>query len=50
MTKRRALPVEIVEFFQLYDLHGKGFASKAGWAGQPIPESAATAYTASPKK
>lgn len=23
--------------FQLYDRYGKGFASKPGWAGQPIP-------------
>ena len=32
------------QFFQLYDLHGKGFASKPGWAGQPIPQSAKEAY------
>lgn len=25
------------QFFQLYDRYGKGFASKAGWAGQPLP-------------
>jgi hypothetical protein len=25
------------QFFQLYDRYGKGFASKSGWAGQPIP-------------
>ncbi len=25
------------QFFQLYDRYGPGFASKAGWAGQPIP-------------
>lgn len=25
------------QFFQLYDLYGKGFASNPGWAGQPIP-------------
>lgn len=25
------------QFFQLYDRYGAGFASKAGWAGQPIP-------------
>ncbi len=37
------------EFFQLYDLHGKGFASTPGWAGQPISQSAHEAYTASPK-
>jgi hypothetical protein len=24
------------QFFQLYDLYGEGFASKTGWAGQPI--------------
>jgi len=38
------------EFFHLYDLHGKGFASKAGWGGHPIPESAHAAYTASSKR
>ena len=32
------------QFFQLYDLHGKGFSSKPGWAGQPIPSSAKEAY------
>jgi hypothetical protein len=26
------------QFFQLYDLYGKGFASKTGWAGQPVPQ------------
>lgn len=26
------------QFFQLYDRYGKGFASKPGWAGQPIPK------------
>ena len=26
------------QFFQLFDIYGKGFASKTGWAGQPIPE------------
>jgi len=26
------------QFFQLYDLHGKGFASRLGWAGQPVPK------------
>jgi hypothetical protein len=25
------------QFFQLHDRYGKGFASKPGWAGQPIP-------------
>jgi len=25
------------QFFQLYDRYGKGFASKTGWAGQPVP-------------
>lgn len=25
------------QFFQLYDRYGKGFASKIGWAGQPVP-------------
>jgi hypothetical protein len=25
------------QFFQLYDLYGQGFASKAGWAGQLLP-------------
>ncbi|WP_447983083.1 hypothetical protein [Nitrospira sp. Nam74] len=25
------------QFFQLFDLYGKGFSSKMGWAGQPIP-------------
>ena len=25
------------QFFQLYDQYGKGFASKLGWAGQPLP-------------
>jgi hypothetical protein len=25
------------QFFQLYDFYGQGFASKAGWAGQPLP-------------
>jgi hypothetical protein len=24
------------QFFQLYDRYGKGFASKTGWAGQPL--------------
>ncbi len=32
------------QFFQLYDLHGKGFASKPGWAGQPVPASAKQLY------
>ena len=32
------------QFFQLYDLHGKGFASTPGWAGQPFPYSAIDAY------
>ena len=26
------------QFFQLYDQYGQGFASKLGWAGQPIPQ------------
>ena len=26
------------QFFQLFDTYGKGFASKMGWAGQPIPK------------
>ncbi|TAJ23852.1 MAG: hypothetical protein EPO64_10425 [Nitrospirae bacterium] len=26
------------QFFELYDRYGRGFASKAGWAGQPVPE------------
>jgi len=26
------------QFFQLFDRYGKGFASKMGWAGQPIPQ------------
>ena len=26
------------QFFQLFDMYGKGFASKMGWAGQPIPK------------
>ncbi|MER3424713.1 MAG: hypothetical protein C4293_17310 [Nitrospiraceae bacterium] len=26
------------QFFQLYDRYGKGFASKTGWAGQPVPK------------
>jgi hypothetical protein len=26
------------QFFQLFDLYGKGFSSKMGWAGQPIPD------------
>jgi len=26
------------QFFELYDRYGKGFASKAGWAGQPLPK------------
>lgn len=26
------------QFFELYDRYGKGFASKPGWAGQPIPK------------
>jgi len=26
------------QFFELYDRYGKGFASKAGWAGQPVPK------------
>ena len=25
------------QFFQLYDLYGQGFASRTGWAGQPLP-------------
>jgi hypothetical protein len=25
------------QFFELYDRYGRGFASKAGWAGQPLP-------------
>ena len=25
------------QFFQLYDKYGQGFASKLGWAGQPLP-------------
>jgi hypothetical protein len=25
------------QFFQLFDIYGKGFASKTGWAGQPTP-------------
>ena len=25
------------QFFQLYDLYGRGFASRTGWAGQPLP-------------
>jgi len=25
------------QFFQLYDRYGPGFASKRGWAGQPLP-------------
>lgn len=36
------------QFFVLYDLHGKGFASTPGWAGQPVPESAHSALTGSP--
>ena len=26
------------QFFQLYDKYGQGFASKLGWAGQPLPD------------
>ena len=26
------------QFFELYDRYGKGFASKTGWAGQPVPK------------
>jgi hypothetical protein len=26
------------QFFQLFDTYGKGFASRMGWAGQPIPK------------
>ncbi len=26
------------QFFELYDLFGKGFASTTGWAGQPLPK------------
>lgn len=26
------------QFFQLYDRYGQGFASKPGWAGQPLPQ------------
>jgi hypothetical protein len=26
------------QFYQLYDLYGQGFASKPGWAGQPLPQ------------
>lgn len=29
------------QFFQLYDLYGEGFASRAGWAGQPLPQRSA---------
>ena len=25
------------QFFELYDLYGRGFASRTGWAGQPLP-------------
>lgn len=25
------------QFFELYDRYGKGFASRLGWAGQPLP-------------
>lgn len=25
------------QFFELYDRYGRGFASKPGWAGQPLP-------------
>jgi hypothetical protein len=25
------------QFFQLYDIYGQGFASRTGWAGQPVP-------------
>ncbi|HEX9742563.1 MAG TPA: hypothetical protein VGA17_07205 [Nitrospiraceae bacterium] len=25
------------QFFELYDRYGKGFASRPGWAGQPLP-------------
>ena len=25
------------QFFQLYDRYGPGFASRTGWAGQPLP-------------
>lgn len=25
------------QFFQLYDIYGPGFASRTGWAGQPVP-------------
>lgn len=24
------------QFFELYDLYGQGFASRTGWAGQPL--------------
>ncbi len=26
------------QFFELYDRYGTGFASKTGWAGQPVPK------------
>jgi hypothetical protein len=26
------------QFFELYDRYGQGFASKTGWAGQPVPK------------
>ena len=26
------------QFFELYDRYGNGFASRSGWAGQPLPE------------
>ncbi|MGH7209072.1 MAG: hypothetical protein ACREIL_06790, partial [Nitrospiraceae bacterium] len=26
------------QFFELYDLYGKGFASQTGWAGQAAPQ------------
>jgi hypothetical protein len=29
------------QFFQLYDRYGHGFASRAGWAGQPLPKAPA---------
>lgn len=26
------------QFFELYDRYGRGFASRPGWAGQPVPK------------
>ncbi|WP_447975163.1 hypothetical protein [Nitrospira sp. Kam-Ns4a] len=38
------------QFFELYDRYGKGFASKVGWAGQPVTEPRPQEPPAGPKQ